>query len=179
MSVAQLITSIALLAATVVLAVYTANLWLEARAARLPRVVGNLYLLPPSFGELRVVNAGQGAAFDVEVEFGAVGDERRHWSTAVLLPGEGWNFKLHSSGEYESLNQWSGKYQQFTVSARYADIRGKVTDSTDTLELEQMWRQVAGSHQLAPYRGPLAPILDEVEKLTKAMQSLADRVARQ
>src|SRR5438046_197738 len=66
----------------------------EARSAEvLPKLVPTLRLLAPANAFLRIVNAGPGPAFGVDVEFGLEpGAVPRRWQSPVVASGEANDF---------------------------------------------------------------------------------------
>lgn len=191
MDSALILTSIALVIATVVLAFFTYRLWQEARIAREPRIVASLDLIAPNYGELRIVNAGAGAAIDVDITFSAKGGEQRKWAESVVMPGDGVNFSLLSHAEEEEhpaatkLDGFGQAFGVMEVSGTYSDVQGKPYSPLDQIvDIKAQWDEAKRANRLAAFRGRLLPVYKLVKDIRDALRDInriaknADRRAR-
>lgn len=175
---ALVISSIALGIATVVLAFFTCLLWRETRAARQPRIVASLDIIGPNYGELRIVNAGAGAALDVDITFSAHGGEQRRWAESVVMPGDGVNFNLLSSAEEEEnkaareLDGFIETFQTVEVSGSYKDVQTKNYPLQQTVDVRSQWDEAKRAHRLAAFRGPLLPFYDLVRDIRDSLRDI-------
>jgi hypothetical protein len=163
--------SVALGIATVVLAFFTYRLAQETRAARQPRMVASLDLIAPNYGELRIVNAGAGAAIEVDITFAASGGEERRWTESVVMPGDGVNFNLMSSSDEREHPDAKGDLDHFIeaftvveVSGSYEDVRGKKYSLDQVVDVKSQWAEAKRASRLAAFRGPLLPFYEVSER---------------
>lgn len=183
MNTALVMSSIGLAIVTVFLAWFTALLWREAKAARQPRVVASLdYIGAPNYAELRVVNAGAGAAIDIDITFDPEGGEKRRWTEPVIMPGEGVNFKLLSRADEsehpDARNDLGGFIEVFgalNVRGTYSDVRDQPYTIAQKVDVDALWSGSKRSVRLAAYRGPLLPFYQQLEGLKEALQTIASR----
>ena len=173
--------SLALTLATIVLAWFTWGLWRETKAARRPRLVASVDLIPPNHGELRIVNAGAGAALNVDIGFGFEGCEQRRWGESVVLPSEGRNFHLLSEDDekknpgIKDLDSISEALPIMMVGGTYEDVRGERYALEQTLDIRFRWSEAKGSRQLATFRGPLLPLYESLRSIKESVGKIADQ----
>lgn len=179
MNWALAISSIALVIATVVLGLFTYRLWRETRAARQPRLVASLDFVAPNYGEVRLVNAGTGAATHIEVTLQPAGGQARRWTESVLLSGEGVNFKLVTDQEdsehpktQSDLERFIEVFGQLHVQGTYHDVVDKEYPIDQTIDVGETWGQTKQAVQLRAYRGPLLFFYQEVVKIRETLQKL-------
>ena len=158
--------SVALALATGALVFYTFRLWNEARLARAPRIVAMLDYIGPNYGELRLVNAGAGAAIAVDVSIQARDGELRKWTDSVVLPGDGANFNLLSSQDEEAhkevrhLDDFVERFAYIEVRGSYTDVAGKSYELEETVDVRMQWNEAKRAGRLAAYRGPARPFYE-------------------
>lgn len=181
MEEALVATSVVLGLATIVLALFTALLWMETKAARQPRIVASLDYIAPNYGELRIVNAGAGAAIDIDISFDPAGGEQRRWTEPVLLPGDGVNFNLLSRAEesaHPKAKELDGFIEVFgvlKVSGSYHDVRDKSYPIEQTVDVEDLWSETKRAVRLAAYRGPLLPFYQLLDPMKKSLEKIASK----
>jgi hypothetical protein len=177
-----LVSSVVLVLVTGVLAWVTGALWLETKAARRPRLVATLDVVGGMLGELRIVNAGTGAALNVDVSFSPEpsGTERR-WRTAAVLSGAGVSFDLVSDDdqaraglEGDKLDALVDAFPRIRVVGSYEGARGEEYDLDQTLDLAGEWSAAIAAEQLASFRGPMQPLYHIAESVEKSLRSLDD-----
>lgn len=181
MDTALVISSAGLVIVTLVLAWFTALLWTETKAARRPRVIAALDYIGPNYGELRIVNAGAGAAIDIDISFDPEGGEQRRWTEPVLLPGDGVNFNLLSRAEesaHPKAKELDGFIEVFgvlNVSGGYNDVRDKSYTIEQKVNVEDLWSETKRAVRLASYRGPLLPFYQLIESIKKSLEAIASK----
>ncbi|MFV2070890.1 MAG: hypothetical protein ACC645_28320 [Pirellulales bacterium] len=178
---AIVVLSSALTLATAVLAWFTWGLWRETKAARQPRLVASIDLLPPNHGELRIVNAGTGSALAVSITFGLEGGEQRRWAESVVLQNDARNFHLMSEDDesrnpdVKGLNAVVGAFPTMTVDGNYEDVRGEDYVIQQALDIRAWWQDAKNSRQLAAFRGPLLPFHESLQSIKDSLKKIADR----
>lgn len=173
-----LIVTAGLVVATSVLAWFTWGLWQETKAARQPQVVAFIDFVTHDYGELRFVNAGSGAALNLDITFGGEGGEQRQLNEPVMVPGDGLSYKLLSVPESEAskgerLASFLEVFPAMLVSGTYEDVRGQSYEISQRLEVGSLHEEAKRGRRLRAFRGPLLPfyqlaseIRDELRKIT-------------
>ena len=178
---ALLIGTTGLVIATGVLAWFTWGLWQETKAARQPRLVAYIDFFPPDHGEIRFVNAGAGAALDVDITFAAEGGEVRRLNPPVVLPGDGLNYHLlstldaKSNPDVKGLGKTVEAFPAMAVDGTYRDVRGRIYNLDQRLDIAELWNEAKRGRRLAAFRGPLLPFYTLVESLRNEIRQLASQ----
>lgn len=171
--------------ATAILALATIGLmaftWLlrnETRRSRMPRVVARLDLFAGNYGEIQIINAGNGAAHDVTVAIDSAQHRRRDWQTPLMMPGEIANFPiLIDDDDPQSvprrMDQIAELVPSIALRISFEDIQRKRTTDLQTLDVAATWLAAKTSQQLAAYRGPLLPFYDLVKSASAALDRMA------
>jgi hypothetical protein len=90
------------------------------------------------------VNAGAGAALDVDITFAAEGGEVRRLSPLVVLPGDGLNHHLLSTLDTESnpdvkgLGKTVEAFPVMMVDGTYRDVRGHIYNLNQRLDIAEL-----------------------------------------
>lgn len=175
------IATIGLVVATGVLAWFTWGLWQETKASRQPRLVAYIDFFPPDHGEIRFVNAGAGAALNVDITFAAEGGELRRLNPPVVLPGDGLNYHLLSTLDTESnpdvkgLRKMIEAFSTMVVDGTYQDVRGHTYNLNQRLDIGELWNEAKRGRRLAAFRGPLLPFYTLVESLRNEVRQLTSQ----
>lgn len=172
---ALLASSIALVIATVVLAIFTYQLWKETLGARQPQMVASLDWFPPSHVELRLTNAGAGPALSVDLTFRPEGGEERRWAEPVVMPNEGYNVHWLSRHEEESgkgLTYIIENHPTMNVSGEYQDVRGRTYSIDQTLDVKTQNEEARAARRLVAFRGPLLPFYELLKDLRDELQGI-------
>jgi hypothetical protein len=151
----------------------------EMRAARavavMPKLAITMTHIGPDLWFPTVVNAGPGAALDVDVEIAlepGAGDRRR-WRAAVMAPGERHEFFIREeSGQgLEHLGKVVERYEEVTLRGSCTDVLGNLPVITERMELRE-WRALIeeGGERLIPdYAHDASKFLERIAKAAEKM----------
>lgn len=175
---ALLIATTGLVVATGVLAWFTWGLWQETKATRQPQVVAFIDFVTHNYGELRFVNAGAGAALNLDITYGGEGGERRRLNEPVMVTGDGLSYKLLSvlereASEGESLDNVLKVFPAMLVSGTYKDVRGHRYEISQRLEIGSLHDEAKRGRRLRAFRGPLLPFYQLVSDIRDELRKIA------
>ena len=175
---ALLIATTGLVVATGVLAWFTWGLWQETKAARQPQVVAFIDFVTHNYGELRFVNAGTGAALNLDITYGGEGGEQRRLNEPVMVAGDGLSYKLLSvleneASEGESLDNVLEMFPAMLVSGTYEDVRGHSYEICQRLEFGSLHEEAKRGRRLSAFRGPLLPFYQLVSDIRDELRKIA------
>lgn len=145
----------------------TSQLVSEAIKARRPLLVPLIDFIAPDYAELRLLNAGAGAADTLSLDFGwHPGGPTKHW-TGALAAAESENFKLFPKGE--TLNQYLSSYDSISVTARYTDGLGGSFTLDRTVPIKSMSEESASALRLIAPRTLGDRVVAQLEEIGKKL----------
>jgi hypothetical protein len=173
-----LIATTGLVVATAVLAWFTWGLWQETKAARQPQIVAFIDFVTHNYGELRFVNAGFGAALNLDITYGGEGGEQRRLNEPVMVAGDGLSYKLLSvleseASERESLDNVLKVFPVMLASGTYEDVRGHTYEISQRLDIGSLHDEAKRGRRLRAFRGPLLPFYQLVSDIRDELRKVA------
>jgi hypothetical protein len=158
----------------------TRQMAIEMRAARLlslfPKLVLDVEMIGPTYGDVVVRNVGPGAAVDADLtltfEAGNAGDaEDRRWLAHVIAPGEKHEF-LPTRG-IGSMDDLVAKHPTIALSGTLRDALGQVHTVAERIDAAEAWSRLQG----ALHRWEETPERKVVRELEKIREELKRRRA--
>lgn len=179
------ISTIVLAIATVVLAgvtiwyAYSTNEILkEQRVARkatvIPKVLGKLEFLAPTFLVLRIENVGKGPAINAFVEFKVLPGEGKHkWNNTLITPGEYSRLTLPVPREEENSNIFFEKYDSIEFKCKYEDLYGETYNEEYKIDLKEFNKGLRGEHTYVLWE---EHIEDHIKKLSETLEQIKQKL---
>ncbi len=147
------------------------------RLSLLPRLVLDVSMVGPTYGDVAVRNIGSGPALDADLtlvfEPGASGnrDERR-WLAHVVAPGEGHEFLPRQ--EISSMDDLAREHPAIALTGTMKDLFGEAHEISERINIADAWARVPDAlHRWE--RTDAAKIVRELERIDRRLQRLDRR----
>lgn len=180
------ISTIVLAIATVVLVLvtswyaYSAHKILEEqkvarKATVIPKVMGKLEFLAPTFLLIKIENVGRGPAINAHIEFKVTPKGGEHkWYNPLITPGEYSRLTLPVPEEEENSNIFLEKYDFIEFNCKYDDLYGETYEEEYKIDLKEFKKGLHGEHTYVLWEElPLQKIEKHLEKLQKDISNLS------
>jgi hypothetical protein len=166
---------IVLVLVTAYYAAQTKQMVKEMRSARLlsllPKLVLDIKMIGPTYGDVVVRNVGPGAAIDADLtitfaESEAAGREEREWLAHVIAPGEDHEF-LPTQG-IGSMDELVAKHPTIALTGTVRDALNQTHEVNERIDVAEAWARVESAH-VRWEEGSDRKVVRELEKIRKEL----------
>ena len=156
----------------------------EMRSARLlsllPKLVLDIEMIGPTYGDVVVRNVGPGAAIDADLTLifegsEAAGREEREWLAHVIAPGEDHEFlPAHGIGGMDDL---VAKHPTIALEGKIRDAFGQTHVVDERIDVAEFWGRLENANERWVESADQR-VVRELEKIRKELEAIQRHLRR-
>jgi hypothetical protein len=187
MTALAIINGVAIVVLVLVTAYYawqTREMAKEMRSARLlsmlPKLVLDVKMIGPTFGDVVVRNVGPGAAIDADLTLTFEGSEsaereERQWLAHVIAPGENHEFlPAHGIGGMDDL---VAKHPTIALEGKIRDAFGQTHVVDERIDVAEFWGRLENANERWVENAD-RKVVRELEKIRKELEAMRRHLGR-
>jgi hypothetical protein len=187
MTVLAIINGVAIVVLVLVTAYYawqTREMAKEMRSARLlsllPKLVLDVKMIGPTFGDVVVRNVGPGAAIDADLTLTFEGSEaaepeERQWLAHVIAPGEDHEFlPAHGIGGMDDL---VAKHPTIALAGKIRDAFGQTHVVDERIDVAEFWGRLENANERWVESAD-RKVVRELEKIRRELEAMRRHLGR-
>jgi hypothetical protein len=175
---------VVLVLVTVYYAWQTRQMVKEMRSARLlsllPKLVLDIKMVGPTFGDVVVRNVGLGAAIDADLTLTFEGSEaaepeERQWLAHVIAPGEDHEF-LPADG-IGSMDDLVAKHPTIALAGKIRDALGQTHTVAERIDVAEFWGRLENAYERWVESAD-RKVVRELEKIRRELEAMRRHLGR-
>jgi hypothetical protein len=156
----------------------------EMRSARLlsllPKLVLDVKMIGPTFGDVVVRNVGPGAAIDADLTLTFEGSEaaereERQWLAHVIAPGEDHEFL--PGNEIRSMDDLVAKHPRIALEGKIRDAFGQTHVVDERIDVAEFWGHLENANERWVESAD-RKVVRELEKIRKELEAIQRHLRR-